>query len=538
MSTRAAIYARYSTDNQSTRSVADQLALCEAHAARLGAVVTERYADAAISGQTLAQRPQFMALMRAVRLPDGQRPFDLLVVEHSDRLTRHPGDIHDIREAFAFAQVPVIQVDGGELDAMKAAVSGLVSSMTIRANTEKTIRGMKARAADGLRMGGRLYGYRPVSGKPGMVEIDQEQATVVRRIYAMAAAGLSPRVIAHRLNAEGIPGPRGPKWVTSAIGGWGKRGNGILGNEAYCGVVIWGKVKMFRDPETRKRVSRPNPPGQWQRVSRPELAIIDGETFATAQGRRAGPMAAGTRRGGRHLLSGLLRCPCCGGGMSVKDGQGDRRRIVCSTAVEAGTCSSRTPYRVARIERAVVAALRAELDGREGLQLYVREYNAERRRLAREMMDNQSGHRSELGSVTADLGRAVQAVIAGIMAPVTAAPHIARLELRKAQLETLLAQAGTAVAPVALHTSTAKRFAADMAALGQAITEAQAEGDATLTAALRKMVTTVTVHRNYELEITGNLAPLTRGEEMVAGERLDCFPPATLVIPFIITAAA
>ena len=154
------------------------------------------------------------------------------------------------------------------------------------------------------------------------------------------------------------------------------------------------------------------------------------------------------------------------------------------------------------------------------------------------MMENQSGHRSELGSVTADLGRAVQAVIAGIMAPATAAPHIARLELRKAQLETLLAQAGTAVAPVALHTATAKRFAADMAALGQAITEAQAEGDVTLTAALRKMVTTVTVHRNYELEITGNLAPLTRGEEMVAGERLDCFPPATLVIPFIIKAAA
>lgn len=72
----------------------------------------------------------------------------------------------------------------------------------------------------------------------------------------------------------------------------------------------------------------------------------------------------------------------------------------------------------------------------------------------------------------------------------------------------------------------------------QAITEAQAEGDTTLTAALRTMVTTVTVHRNYELEITGNLAPLTRGEEMVAGERLDCFPPATLVIPFIIKAAA
>ena len=106
-------------------------------------------------------------------------------------------------------------------------------------------------------------------------------------------------------------------------------------------------------------------------------------------------------------------------------------------------------------------------------------------------------------------------------------------------LETLLAQAGTAVAPVALHTATAKRFAADMAALGQAITEAQAEGDATLTAALRTMVTTVTVHRNYELEITGNLAPLTRGEEMVAGDRLERNPQTPPdSIPFIIKAAA
>lgn len=76
------------------------------------------------------------------------------------------------------------------------------------------------------------------------------------------------------------------------------------------------------------------------------------------------------------------------------------------------------------------------------------------------------------------------------------------------------------------------------AAMEEAAQVAQAEGDATLTAALRTMVTTVTVHRNYELEITGNLAPLTRGEEMVAGEGLDCFPPATLVIPFIVKAAA
>lgn len=143
--TRAAIYARYSTDNQSPRSVADQIALCEAHADRLGHVVVARYSDAATSGQII-NRPGFAALMKAARLPPETRPFDVLIVESADRLSRHAGDIHHIRDAFAFAEVPVLQVEGGELDAMKAAVSGLVSSLSIKSTIEKTIRGMSAKA--------------------------------------------------------------------------------------------------------------------------------------------------------------------------------------------------------------------------------------------------------------------------------------------------------------------------------------------------------------------------------------------------------
>ena len=155
---RAAIYARYSTENQSARSVDDQIALCESHAARSGLVVTARFSDAAVSGRTLEQRSAFMAMMGEARRPAQDRRFDVVIVEHADRLTRHPGDIHTIRETFDFAGIPVLQVNGGELDAMQAAVSGLVSSMMIKANTEKTIRGMAGRAAHGLRMGGRLYG--------------------------------------------------------------------------------------------------------------------------------------------------------------------------------------------------------------------------------------------------------------------------------------------------------------------------------------------------------------------------------------------
>ncbi len=535
---RAAIYARYSTDNQSARSVADQIALCETFAERNGYMVTARYFDAGVSGQTLTQRTGFSALMSAVGAPEGSRPFDVVIVESADRLTRHAGDIHDIRDACVFAGVPILQVEGGELDAMKAAVSGLVSSLTIKSTIDKTIRGMDAKARDGLRMGGRLYGYRPVKGEPGLVTVAPEQAEVVRRIFAMYLAGETPRSIAIRLNAEGVPGPRGPRWTASAIGGWGKRGNGILGNEAYCGVMIWNKVKMFRHPETRKRVSRPRPPEQWTKVDRPELAIIDRKTFDAANSRRRGPLPSPRQRKAKHLLSGLLRCPSCGGGMSLKDGQGLRRRVVCTNHRESGTCSNATPFNMARIENAVVERVMAELSRPDAINLYVREYNAERRRLSRETINSESRNQTELAKVNADLERAAGAVISGTMAETTARPHIARLEARKAELEAHLRLAGASHAPLSIHPGAADRMRRQIASLSTEITAATASGDTAPALAFRQMVTSVTVNPNYELDITGDLAPLIRGGSVVAGERFEQSPPAAPVVPFIIKAAA
>lgn len=535
MTLRAALYARYSTDNQSSRSVDDQLALCAAFAARAGHVVVQRYADAAVSGQMLAQRSGFSALMQDLRA--SPRPFDVLVVEHADRLTRHPGDIHMIREAFAFAGVPVLQVDGGELDAMKASVSGLVSSLTLQSVIEKTRRGMAARAADGLRMGGRLYGYAPVKGEPGRMVIDPAQAEVVRRIFALYIGGLSARSIALRLNAEGLAAPRGALWSASAIGGWGQRGNGIIGNEAYCGIVIWGKVRMLRDPVSRKRISRPVPPADWQRVARPELAIIAPETFAAAQARRQGRRAITHAIRPRHLLSGLLRCPCCGGGMSIKDGRGEARRIICTRRAETGACHARQTYRLSRIESAVVAALRAEIDQPEGLALYARTYNAERRRLAQAEQGNRAAQQRDLTGVVADLDRAISAVIKGTMGHAAAQPHIARLEARKAVLEAQL-RASPPPAVVTLHGNAVARLRGQLDDLVEVLAQATAAGDTGPAAAFREVVTHVTVMPGYEIEITGNLSPLTLGGTMVAGEGCERFPPHGPAIPFIIRAAA
>jgi hypothetical protein len=46
------------------------------------------------------------------------------------------------------------------------------------------------------------FGYRAVLGHPGQLDIVQEEAAVVRRIFLAYAAGRPSREIAHDLNRE------------------------------------------------------------------------------------------------------------------------------------------------------------------------------------------------------------------------------------------------------------------------------------------------------------------------------------------------
>jgi hypothetical protein len=73
--------------------------------------------------------------------------------------------------------------------------------------------------------------------------------------------------------AEITPFERGQRWNASTLDRSDQRGTGISRNELYAGRIVWNKVRMIKDPDTGKRVSRPNPPDAWQSVEVPDLAI-------------------------------------------------------------------------------------------------------------------------------------------------------------------------------------------------------------------------------------------------------------------------
>src|SRR3546814_5194974 len=84
MMIRAALYARYSSDQQNAASIADQLSLCRERAACEGWQVEGVYEDAAISGASVILRPGIQRLLADARVGK----FDIVLTEALDRISR------------------------------------------------------------------------------------------------------------------------------------------------------------------------------------------------------------------------------------------------------------------------------------------------------------------------------------------------------------------------------------------------------------------------------------------------------------------
>lgn len=523
---RAAIYARYSTALQSERSVDDQIDLCRTFAEAQGFTVVGTYADRARSGTTTHGRDGLSSLIHDAR----SGAFDTIVVEALDRLSRDQEDLAGLHKRLTFAGVEIVAVHDGKADALQVGIRGLVSSLWIADLKTKIRRGMSGRVKDGRSAGGRAYGYRPTPGDPGRPVIHDGEAAIIRRIFADYLAGKAPRDIAGALNAEGIPGPRGARWAAATINGNTKRGHGILQNPLYAGRLIWNRVRMVRDPDTGRRVSRHNPPDLWQRAEAPELAIIDPATWEAAQahkaGRSNGEQAAPTRKR-KRILSGLLRCGQCGGGMSIHDHFGDAIRIRCTTASESGSCGNARRYRLDKIEGAVIDGIARRLSDRASLAAFIDGWQAERR------ADTQARARLERAAADAraKIDRMARMLVEG---RVPEDFFDAEMPKARAELADLEARLAAAPAPqvVTLHPAAVAAFHQAMADLAPILRGLDPERDRELIEATRALIDRVVIHDRdggaVEAEVIGRIGPLCApgmlGGPMVAEVRFPAFP--------------
>lgn len=375
---RAALYARFSTENQNAASVADQLRLCREYAERIGAHVVREFSDEEITG-TIDARPGFHALMTFAR----GLGCDVVIAEHSDRLHRGGSGGWNVFETLQDLGIAYRTVMEDEVTALKQSVSTLISTHKIEEVRHRTRRGLKGRVEAGRSAGGLSYGYRKkrlydAAGEPvrGHLEIDPHQAEVVRAIFRDFAAGTGPKAIVTALNAKGEPAPRGGLWSVSTILGNAARGNGIIHNALYAGVRVWGRQTFVKDRATGARRGRPAP-GPATRQDVPDLRIVEPALWDAVQARYAAaarqaarPGGAGHARRPKRFLQGLIVCSLCGGTMQRA---GPKEALRCATRIAKGACANtRTPgYRA--IEARVIEALKANLLRPDAIELAIRE---------------------------------------------------------------------------------------------------------------------------------------------------------------------
>ena len=436
---RVAIYARYSSNRQSERSVDDQIKLCREHAEALSLDVVETYSDHAMSGASAHNRPGLQALLADAK---GDR-FEAVVAEALDRFSRDQEDTAAIFKRLSFAGVALRTVSEGEINELHVGLKGTMNALYLKDLADKTRRGLRARAAEGLAACGISYGYAKVhelgtDGEPvrGLRRVNETEAPIVRRIFAEYAAGKSPRAIVRDLNGEGVPSPRGGQWNASTINGNRARRNGILHNELYTGLVVWNRQSFRIDPETGKRVGRINPREDWIVVEVPDLRIVDAETWDRVQAIKARHADRPThqRRRPRKLLSGLVKCGVCGGGCTILS----RERFGCASAKERGTCDNRRTLAYGELERRVLEGIKTSLLAPDVIAEAMRGYHAELKSLRTRHERGRSAASAELAKVRRKIANIVDTIADG-GAPRSLVATLTELEARELELADILA---------------------------------------------------------------------------------------------------
>jgi len=398
---RAAIYARYSSENQRPESIEDQIGACRRLASQRGFSVLEDhiYADQAQSGAR-RDRQGLSALVAAAQ----SSQFDVVLVDDLSRLARDNYLMLSVIAELHFEGVRVVSVADGldsedEEATLGIQIRGIFNELQLRGLKKKTLRGQMGQKERGFSVGERTFGYKSVpvgtirmdkKGRPRpegyRMEIEPREAAVVLRIFKAYADGLSLTRIVCMLNEEQVPGR-----MRSAKGWSPATLSRLLDNEKYVGRWVWNKTESRRDPRTGRRRRFTKPESDWVVQEDESLRIVPEALWEQVRARRqdvrrSWPGGKGRRgfsrgQGGReqhfptHLLSGSMTCGRCGATIAQVSGKAGGYYGCLGAAKSA--CDNKMLVRRKLAETIILKAVREQLDQTEHIRYLLERVEAE-----------------------------------------------------------------------------------------------------------------------------------------------------------------
>lgn len=325
MDYRVALYIRLSKedDNETeSESVMNQRSLLCDFTDKHKLDVFNIYIDDGYSGTTF-DRPAFNRMIGDIE----KKQINMVITKDLSRLGRDYILVgHYMERYFPEHHVRFISL----LDGIDSGIDSTANDITpFRAimndmyakDISKKIKSVKQdKQKKGLFIGGKaVYGYKLSDTERNRIVIDEDAASVVRRVFALAAGGTSCRQIAGILNAENVQTPA--SYAGLKVGQQRKhthlwspeRISDMLQNPTYAGHMAQGKTKRI-SYKTKKcvRMDRKD----WKVVENTHEPIVEREIFDKVA------LLINARKTTRirtydYLLKGIIRCHECGKPLAV-----------------------------------------------------------------------------------------------------------------------------------------------------------------------------------------------------------------------------
>lgn len=281
------IYARYSSDMQREESIDAQIRYCKEEIRRNpNMVLVAVYYDEAETGK-FDTREDFQNMISHAR----SLRFNQIMVHKFSRFARNQYDSVIYKRKLREIGIRVVsatqKIDDTPEGQMTESIIEVLDEYYSANLAEEVLKGMRENALKGKSTGGRPpigYNY----DAEGYLEINEETAPIVRKIYDMYLAGCGMVLIANTLNSQGYRSQTGNVFHGRTI-------SDILTNEKYTGTSVY----TIKNEEIKVMNAHP--------------AIIDRAEWDRVQEMRAQRTKPRIVSNVLYALTGKLYCGKCGG---------------------------------------------------------------------------------------------------------------------------------------------------------------------------------------------------------------------------------
>ncbi len=425
---KAAIYARYSSDNQREESIDAQVRAIKEYCERNGIRIVRTYTDEAKTATT-ADRPGFLQMIS----DSGLGLFDVVVVHKLDRFSRDRYDSAFFKRQLKKNGVRLVSVlenldDSPESIILESVLEGMAEYYSANLARE-VMKGLKETALQCKHTGGiPALGYDIDKEKKYI--INELEARAVRLIFEMYAEGKSYNDIIDRLNSLGYKTKAGNSFGKNSI-------HDILNNEKYTGVYIFNRSSSKQGGKRNHHRSKPKE--EIIRVEGGIPAIISKELFERVKTKMdKNKRSPGSNKAKEiYLLSGIIFCGKCGSAMVGNSRIGGRNKTKyisyeCSARKRKRTCDMKS-VAAQYIENLVIEELEKKIFTPEAMDKLANKIYEYARKQNSEIQKDIKHFDRELQSTQKEIDNIVDAVAKGLF-HISFKERMDLLENRKCEL--------------------------------------------------------------------------------------------------------